>query len=239
MKNIYIKLYSNDHDISTFGDGYHIKLEKIYTPIEDIQVNINNKEIVDEILKKYHSLSNKWARFMGTYKENNKNFFSNDIYIGVNEFLELFKDTQTLKHIKNHINLEHYAKTDKLICIAFPLPSKTFVEVRLSIIKDTMQVDNIVYPIYCPTEYIYKTPDNENKGKELISICKNNSKLVHSTSSVVMYNFIDYEVISFKYNNFIKVFSSYSDFKTLCENIKLKDYENKQELISVDFMIAK
>lgn len=69
---------------------------------KNTELIITDNELIEEIIQ--ISLNNK------IWEENTQN---NTMFCSVIKFIEIFKNTKTLNFIKEHIDLDYFAKTDR------------------------------------------------------------------------------------------------------------------------------
>lgn len=110
------------------------------------------------------------------------------------------------------------------------------VEIFVSEIDDYLETKNHNLPIFVPKEDIYKILENSQGGLELIKLCIKNYNLINSISSFET-NSVEFDLFSYKYDDFISVFSKYSCFDELYKTIKLDVYSGKKDLIRIDITI--
>ncbi|ULO04559.1 hypothetical protein [Campylobacter sp. RM12651] len=110
------------------------------------------------------------------------------------------------------------------------------VEVFVSEICDYLKTGNHNLPIFAPKEDIYKISENSQGGLELINLCIKNYDLINSISGFET-NSVEFDLFSYKYDDFISAFSKYSYFNELYKAIKLDAYNDKKDLIRIDIAI--
>lgn len=219
-------------------------IERIYVQIEILNENmefipqtntayiINDITLIKELKNTYYKKQSLWEK---SQKENILN-----IKITLERFYNKFNNNVILQNIENNINLNRYKdRENTYLSIDIPLPKTHLLQVLISKIDGYYNEDSVHIPYFQPIEKnTYSINDISIKANELIALCKNKDSLKTSHCDIE-WNFIPYDIVSFDYDVFLKEFKDYSDFKQLCDSIKINDYETKQNSITIDFYIRK
>lgn len=84
----------------------------------------------------------------------------------------------------------------------------------------------------------YSIDNTSNTAKELLNIFKNvKNKRIGTSSCTNDSGSIVYKIFSFTYDDFIEEFKTYSNFKKVCNQIKLDTYATDKDRYVVDIFI--